>query len=217
MFFERPGGGERAILVHLEGQDPEAREDPQEFQELARSAGAESVAFVNVSRHQPSAKFLIGSGKVDELRDLVQVQDVELIIFNHTLTPSQERNLERVLECRVLDRTGLILDIFAQRARTHEGKLQVELAQLEHMSTRLVRGWTHLERQKGGIGLRGPGETQLEPTAACCAPASARSSSAWRRSAACANRPAVAGAGRKSPRFPWSATPTPASPRCSTP
>ncbi|GBL56850.1 GTP-binding protein HflX [Pseudomonas citronellolis] len=162
MFFERPGGGERAILVHLEGQDPEAREDPQEFQELARSAGAESVAFVNVSRHQPSAKFLIGSGKVDELRDLVQVQDVELIIFNHTLTPSQERNLERVLECRVLDRTGLILDIFAQRARTHEGKLQVELAQLEHMSTRLVRGWTHLERQKGGIGLRGPGETQLE-------------------------------------------------------
>ncbi|MDF3935421.1 ribosome rescue GTPase HflX [Pseudomonas citronellolis] len=162
MFFERPGGGERAILVHLEGQDPEAREDPQEFQELARSAGAESVAFVSISRHQPSAKFLIGSGKVDELRDLVQVQKVELIIFNHTLTPSQERNLERVLECRVLDRTGLILDIFAQRARTHEGKLQVELAQLEHMSTRLVRGWTHLERQKGGIGLRGPGETQLE-------------------------------------------------------
>ncbi|SDI02714.1 ribosome rescue GTPase HflX [Pseudomonas panipatensis] len=162
MFFERPGGGERAILVHLEGQDPEAREDPQEFQELARSAGAESVAFVSVSRHQPSAKYLIGSGKVDELRELVQAQKVELIIFNHTLTPSQERNLERAFECRVLDRTGLILDIFAQRARTHEGKLQVELAQLEHMSTRLVRGWTHLERQKGGIGLRGPGETQLE-------------------------------------------------------
>ena len=162
MFFERPGGGERAILVHLDGQDPAAREDPQEFQELARSAGAETVGFVNVSRHQPSAKFLIGSGKVEELHDLVKDGEAELVIFNHTLTPSQERNLERALECRVLDRTGLILDIFAQRARTHEGKLQVELAQLEHMSTRLVRGWTHLERQKGGIGLRGPGETQLE-------------------------------------------------------
>ena len=162
MFFERPGGGERAILVHLEGQDPEAREDPQEFQELVNSAGADTVAFVSVSRHQPSAKFLIGSGKVEEIRDLVKAEDVELVIFNHTLTPSQERNLEREFECRVLDRTGLILDIFAQRARTHEGKLQVELAQLEHMSTRLVRGWTHLERQKGGIGLRGPGETQLE-------------------------------------------------------
>jgi len=162
LFFERPGGGERAILVHLDGQDPAAREDPQEFQELARSAGAEAVGFVNVPRHQPSAKFLIGSGKVDELHDLVKDGEAELVIFNHTLTPSQERNLERALECRVLDRTGLILDIFAQRARTHEGKLQVELAQLEHMSTRLVRGWTHLERQKGGIGLRGPGETQLE-------------------------------------------------------
>ena len=162
MFFERPGGGERAILVHLDGQDPAAREDPQEFQELARSAGAETVGFVNVARHQPSAKFLIGSGKVQELHDLVKDGEVELVIFNHTLTPSQERNLERALECRVLDRTGLILDIFAQRARTHEGKLQVELAQLDHMSTRLVRGWTHLERQKGGIGLRGPGETQLE-------------------------------------------------------
>ncbi|SEQ00703.1 GTP-binding protein HflX [Azotobacter beijerinckii] len=162
MFFERPGGGERAILVHLEGQDPEAREDPQEFQELARSAGADVVAFVGVARHQPTAKYLIGTGKVDELHDLVRTEQAELVIFNHILTPSQERNLERAFECRVLDRTGLILDIFAQRARTHEGKLQVELAQLEHMSTRLVRGWTHLERQKGGIGLRGPGETQLE-------------------------------------------------------
>ncbi len=120
------------------------------------------VDFIRVPRHQPTAKYLIGSGKVEELHDLVRQSEVELVIFNHTLTPSQERNLERVLECRVLDRTGLILDIFAQRARTHEGKLQVELAQLEHMSTRLVRGWTHLERQKGGIGLRGPGETQLE-------------------------------------------------------
>ncbi|WP_407729571.1 ribosome rescue GTPase HflX [Pseudomonas helleri] len=162
MFFERHGGGERAILVHLEVQDPEAHEDPQEFQELAVSAGAETVAFFNVPRHRPSAKHLIGSGKVEELRDLVKAEKVDIVIFNHVLTPSQERNLERVFECRVLDRTGLILDIFAQRARTHEGKLQVELAQLDHMSTRLVRGWTHLERQGGGIGMRGPGETQLE-------------------------------------------------------
>jgi GTP-binding protein HflX len=162
LFFERHGGGERALLVHLEGQNPEAREDPQEFQELALSAGADIVSLVTVARHQPTAKFLIGSGKVEELRDLVKSAEADLVIFNHTLTPSQERNLERVFECRVLDRTGLILDIFAQRARTHEGKLQVELAQLEHMSTRLVRGWTHLERQKGGIGMRGPGETQLE-------------------------------------------------------
>lgn len=162
MFFERHGGGERAILVHLEGSNPEAAEDPQEFQDLALSAGADMVALVTVSRHMPTAKFLIGSGKVEEIRDLVRESEAELVIFNHTLTPSQERNLERVFECRVLDRTGLILDIFAQRARTHEGKLQVELAQLDHMSTRLVRGWTHLERQKGGIGLRGPGETQLE-------------------------------------------------------
>ncbi len=162
MFFERHGGGERAILVHLEGSNPEAAEDPQEFQDLALSAGADMVAMFTISRHMPTAKFLIGSGKVEELRDLVQARSADLVIFNHTLTPSQERNLERVFECRVLDRTGLILDIFAQRARTHEGKLQVELAQLDHMSTRLVRGWTHLERQKGGIGLRGPGETQLE-------------------------------------------------------
>lgn len=162
MLFERPGGGERAILVHVEGQDLETREDPEEFRELALSAGAEIETLVTVSSHRLSAKYLIGSGKVDELRELIRTSSVDLVIFNHTLTPSQERNLERAFECRVLDRTGLILDIFAQRARTHEGKLQVELAQLEHMSTRLVRGWTHLERQKGGIGLRGPGETQLE-------------------------------------------------------
>lgn len=126
------------------------------------SAGADMVAFLSVPSSRLTAKYLIGSGKVEELRDQVRASEAELVIFNHTLTPSQERNLERAFECRVLDRTGLILDIFAQRARTHEGKLQVELAQLDHMSTRLVRGWTHLERQKGGIGLRGPGETQLE-------------------------------------------------------
>lgn len=148
--------------MHLESQDEQSREDPHEFLELVRSAGAEVVEFLTINRYQPSPRFLIGSGKVDELRSLVEAGEGDLVIFNHVLTPSQERNLERALECRVVDRTGLILDIFAQRARTHEGKLQVELAQLDHLSTRLVRGWTHLERQKGGIGLRGPGETQLE-------------------------------------------------------
>lgn len=162
MLFERPGGGEKAILVHLHTHDMDDREDPQEFKELAYSAGAECLSFVEILRYQPSAKYLIGSGKVEELKQQAKELEAELIIVNHTLTPTQERNLEQALECRVVDRTGLILDIFAQRARTHEGKLQVELAQLEHMSTRLVRGWTHLERQKGGIGLRGPGETQLE-------------------------------------------------------
>ena len=162
MFFERHEGGERAVLVHLENQDEQNREDPHEFLELVRSAGAEIVDFLTISRYQPSPRFLIGTGKVEELRALVKAGEGDLVIFNHVLTPSQERNLERELECRVIDRTGLILDIFAQRARTHEVKLQVELAQLDHLSTRLVRGWTHLERQKGGIGLRGPGETQLE-------------------------------------------------------
>ncbi|MGO3354508.1 MAG: ribosome rescue GTPase HflX, partial [Halomonas sp.] len=129
---------------------------------LVRSAGAEPATLLTASRHRPDSRTFIGSGKLEELRALLAAHEAELVIFNHSLSPSQERNVEQELKCRVLDRTGLILDIFAQRARTHEGKLQVELAQLEYMSTRLVRGWTHLERQKGGIGLRGPGETQLE-------------------------------------------------------
>ncbi|WP_355660256.1 ribosome rescue GTPase HflX [Halomonas salifodinae] len=162
MFFERPDAGETAILVHVDFQDEREREDPGEFLELVRSAGAEPATLLSGSRHRPDSRTFIGSGKLEELRELLAVHHAELVIFNHGLSPSQERNLERSLKCRVLDRTGLILDIFAQRARTHEGKLQVELAQLEYMSTRLVRGWTHLERQKGGIGLRGPGETQLE-------------------------------------------------------
>lgn len=162
MFFERPESGEVAILVHIELSSHVDSEDPRELEELALSAGADPVAFLTGSRADPSPKFFLGTGKVEELRALVQAHQAELVIFNHALSPAQERNLEREIQCRVLDRTGLILDIFAQRARTHEGKLQVELAQLEHMSTRLVRGWTHLERQKGGIGLRGPGETQLE-------------------------------------------------------
>lgn len=156
------GGAERTLLVHLESQALAQREDPQEFKELAISAGAEVAGFVAVKIHQPGARYLIGAGKVDELRELVQEQDIGLVIFNLDLTPSQERNLERALECRVVDRVGLILDIFAQRAQTHEGKLQVELAQLEHISTRLIRSRTDLSRQQGGIGLRGPGETQLE-------------------------------------------------------
>lgn len=162
MFFDRPQSGELAVLVHLNlshGQEPE---DPREFEELVLSAGGDPVAFVTGKSLKPNAKFFIGSGKLQEVQQVVTESEAQLVIFNHTLTPSQERNLEKELQCRVLDRTGLILDIFAQRARTHEGKLQVELAQLRHMATRLVRGWTHLERQKGGIGLRGPGETQLE-------------------------------------------------------
>lgn len=160
--FERPDVGERAVLVHIEFSSHNEGEDLGEFVDLVMSAGVEAVVTVSGSRNQPSPRLFIGEGKLDEIRQAIQLHDTDVVLFNHALSPSQERNLERELKCRVLDRTGVILDIFAQRARTHEGKLQVELAQLEHMSTRLVRGWTHLERQKGGIGLRGPGETQLE-------------------------------------------------------
>ena len=162
LFFERHNFGERAILVHLNLNSESEPEDVGEFKELVRSAGGCSVGLVSGSRPAPHAKFFVGTGKLDEIAQMVGAQHAELVIFNHNLSPSQERNIEASLGCRVLDRTGLILDIFAMRARTHEGKLQVELAQLQHLSTRLVRGWTHLERQKGGIGLRGPGETQLE-------------------------------------------------------
>ena len=160
--FDRPEVGESAILVHIDIHAEGQREELQEFKELASSAGAIVVATLAGSRTSPDPRYFIGSGKVEELAALVTDLCADLVLFNHTLSPSQERNLEAQLKCRVLDRTGLILDIFAQRARSFEGKLQVELAQLRHLSTRLVRGWTHLERQKGGIGLRGPGETQLE-------------------------------------------------------
>ena len=162
MFFDRPGSGERAVLVHLNLSSESEREDPREFEELVLSAGGDPVAYIMGQRDAPHPGTFVGSGKLEEIAACVREHDAQIVMFNHALSPSQERNLERALQCRVLDRTGLILDIFAQRARTHEGKLQVELAQLQHMSTRLVRGWTHLERQKGGIGLRGPGETQLE-------------------------------------------------------
>ena len=159
--FERPKSGERAVLVQIDlpGTDHETLE---EFQELAISAGAQPVASVTGARKLPEPKFFVGSGKAEEIKECVAQEGAQLVLVDHALSPAQERNLERLLNCRVLDRTGLILDIFAQRARSHEGKLQVELAQLRHLSTRLVRGWSHLERQKGGIGLRGPGETQLE-------------------------------------------------------
>ena len=162
MFFDRPDSGEISILVHLIIDSESEREDPAEFEELAISAGAQPVDFIVGSRKAPSPNLFIGSGKLEEIRAAVLAHKAGLVLFNHTLSPSQERNLEAELKCRVLDRTGLILDIFAQRARSHEGKLQVELAQLQHLSTRLKRGWTHLDRQKGGIGMRGAGEKQLE-------------------------------------------------------
>lgn len=160
--FERPRIGERALLVRIGIGAPARAEDIDEFESLARSAGATIVGLVTGTRRVPDARLFVGSGKAEQIREQVAATGAQLVVFDHALSPSQERNLERFLECRVLDRAGLILDIFAQRARSFEGKLQVELAQLEHLSTRLVRGWTHLERQKGGIGLRGPGETQLE-------------------------------------------------------
>ncbi|RLA02274.1 MAG: GTPase HflX, partial [Gammaproteobacteria bacterium] len=157
-----PDSGERAVLVHVNFPDGAGQEDLQEFTELVASAGATAVATVTGTRASPDPRLFVGKGKAEEILAAVQQHQAELVIFNHPLSPTQERNLEQLLSCRVVARTGLILDIFAQRARTFEGKLQVELAQLRHLSTRLVRGWTHLERQKGGIGLRGPGETQLE-------------------------------------------------------
>ena len=160
--FERPRGGERAVLVRLALDRVEDAADPAEFCELAASAGAECMALITGRRSAPDSRLFVGSGKAEEIRAAVERHGAELALFDHSLSPSQERNLEAVLKCRVVDRTGLILDIFAQRARSFEGQLQVELAQLRHLSTRLVRGWTHLERQRGGIGLRGPGETQLE-------------------------------------------------------
>lgn len=153
---------DRVVLVHIQFRDPSLSADFREFKELALSAGSEIVGTVTGTRDAPDAKYFIGSGKVEETKALVAANKADLALFNHELTPTQERNLEKAFQCRVLGRTGLILDIFASRARTYEGKLQVELAQLQHLATRLVRGWTHLERQKGGIGLRGPGETQLE-------------------------------------------------------
>jgi GTP-binding protein HflX len=160
--FERPRSGERALLVRIGLGRPPGKDELSEFEALARSAGADVLELITGTRRAPDPRLYIGSGKAEQVRAQVQAKGADLVVFDHPLSPSQERNLEALLQCRVLDRTGLILDIFAQRARSFEGQLQVELAQLKHLATRLVRGWTHLERQKGGIGLRGPGETQLE-------------------------------------------------------
>lgn len=160
--FERPAAGERAVLVQLDLDQGMLEERAAELRLLVESAGASVEAEVTGRRARPDPALFAGSGKVEEIGAALGAHEADIVVFNHALSPAQQRNLERALQCRVIDRTALILDIFALRARSHEGKLQVELAQLEHLSTRLVRGWTHLERQKGGIGLRGPGETQLE-------------------------------------------------------
>jgi len=158
--FDRPDFGNDCVVVNIELYGEDSYQG--EFLELVRSTQANIVGSVSVNIRNPHPRFFLGTGKADEVAQLVGEAKANLVIIDHALSPSQERNLEALLSCRVLDRAGLILDIFAQRARSFEGKLQVELAQLEHLSTRLIRGWTHLERQKGGIGLRGPGETQLE-------------------------------------------------------
>lgn len=160
--FDRYEAGEQAVLVHVYFSQERDIEDLREFESLVSSAGVEALRVVTGSRKAPHPKYFVGEGKAEEIAQAVQETGASVVLFDHALSAAQERNLEKLCQCRVIDRTGLILGIFAQRARTHEGKLQVELAQLRHLATRLVRGWTHLERQKGGIGLRGPGETQLE-------------------------------------------------------
>jgi GTP-binding protein HflX len=160
--LDRPRSGERALLLHIGLNRPCHEDETQEFRALAESAGAEVVAEVQARLERPNPRYFVGSGKVEEVGQIARAAEAELILVSQPLRAGQERNLETTLKTRVLDRNGLILDIFAQRAATFEGKLQVELAQHEHLASRLVRGWTHLERQKGGIGLRGPGETQLE-------------------------------------------------------
>lgn len=153
---------EQAVLVHIDFNNPDFHEDLEEFVELVHSAGIKPLETIIGTRSVPDPRFFLGSGKAEEIAEICKQAGIDVVIVNHALSPSQERNLEQLCQCRVVDRIGLILDIFAQRAISYEGKLQVELAQLSHLSTRLIRGWTHLERQKGGIGLRGPGETQLE-------------------------------------------------------
>jgi len=161
--FDRPTATDAVILVSIDFNEPDYAESLYELRQLALTAGFDIVSTLEGKRQTPDAKLFIGSGKADDLKAMLEASESKLVAFNHDLSPSQQRNLERFLDARVIDRTGLILDIFAQRAKSHEGKLQVELAQLEHQSTRLVKGWSHLERQKGGIGVRGgPGETQLE-------------------------------------------------------
>ena len=160
--FDRPGSGEKAVLVQLDFGEGDFAERLSEFELLIASATAKSVGVVTGRRAAPDSALFAGKGKVAEIAEFAHAHDADLVVFNHPLSPAQQRNLERELKRRVVDRNTLILDIFALRANSHEGKLQVELAQLQHMATRLVRGWTHLDREKGGVGMRGPGEKQLE-------------------------------------------------------
>ena len=162
LFIERRAGGEHAVLIHIDFYHKTPKGAEEEFLHLVHSAGLDVLQYITAKKDRPEPKYFVGLGKAEEIKQIIGTLKAEVAIFNHDLTPAQSRNLEELFDCRVITRSELILDIFAQRARTYEGKLQVELAQLQHMSTRLVRGWTHLERQKGGIGLRGPGETQLE-------------------------------------------------------
>jgi GTP-binding protein HflX len=214
--FDRYDAGEQAVLVHIYFSQDKDMEDLQEFETLASSAGVEAMQVITGSRKAPHPKYFVGEGKAVEIAEAVKATGASVVLFDHALSPAQERNLERLCECRVIDRTGLILDIFAQRARTHEGKLQVELAQLRHMATRLVRGWTHLERQKGGIGLRGPGKPSSKLTAACCVTVLCRSWRDWKKLKNSVSRD---GGHAPKPIFQpcrWSVIPTPVNPRCST-
>ena len=161
--FERPNEGKSACVISINFGDNDFEENVEEIKELVLSADMKIVSTVNIKRSAPDPKYFLGSGKAEEVKFIIQESKADTVIFNHNLSPSQERNLEKFLSTRILDRTALILFIFAKRAKSHEGKLQVELAQLDHLSTRLIKGWSHLERQKGGIGVRGgPGEKQLE-------------------------------------------------------
>jgi GTP-binding protein HflX len=203
--IERPRAGERAVLVRLGLGTPVKREDLEEFEQLARSAGAYPVATITGRRERPDPRYFVGSGKAQEIASAARAENAELILFDHPLSPSQQRNLERLSGVRVLDRSGLILDIFARRARSFEGKLEVELAQLKHQSSRLVRGWTHLERQKGGIGMRGgPAKRSWRPTGGCsrahalgdASPGASQAAARHRPQCARADSGAVGGAGR---------------------
>lgn len=170
--FDRYEAGEQAVLVHIYFSQEKDSEDLSEFESLVSSAGVQALRVITGSRKAPHPKYFVGEGKAQEIAQAVAETQASVVLFDHPLSPAQERNLERLCQCRVIDRTGLILDIFAQRARTHEGKLQVELAQLRHLATRLVRGWTHLERQKGGSACAVRVRPSWRPTVACCAIAS---------------------------------------------
>ena len=213
--FERPRTGERAVLVRLGLGAPVDPEDLEEFTQLAISAGALPVATVTGRRERPDPRYLRRQRQGRGARERRHASDADVILIDHALSPSQERNLEKLTERRVLDRNGLILDIFAQRARSLEGKLEVELAQLKHIASRLVRGWTHLERQKGGIGMRGPGETQLETDRRLIGQrVRVLRQAPGEDPAAARDRAADARARSRCPRSRSSATPTPANRRC---